>query len=954
MYQQIVTIDLETTGTDFLKDEIIEIGAALVQNGEVISTFSRLVKPKKNITPEIIRLTGITPAMVADAPPLANIIAEFLEFLPDDVLCVAHNATFERSFLRRATKDKFKNAVIDTIGLSRVVFPELESHSLGYLCEFAKINNENAHRALSDALVLAQLWQLINNEMMKIPLSVVSEINYLLVPHFGHPYIDYFQRLEAAITTAQFGKEPITLNHLYRENNLQLPPTEDLTTRENWVKLDRQKVEWVFGEDGALAKLSSDNDLVFSARAGQITMAGAVVTAFNNGTHLLVEAGTGTGKSLAYLIPAVLFARENGVPVVISTNTKNLQEQLFEKDITLVKKTLGIDFAAALLKGRSNYLCLRKLFYLLKHADVELDLDDRMQLLTLLNWSIKTNSGDISENIIFTRPGFTRLWIKLRSQGEDCLGRKCQQYRRCFLRKARNAAMHAQIIVANHSLVFAELNNTRTPSLPPFAQLVFDEAHNLEDAATAHLSIEITPLLLETVSGRLLRYGRKKVRTGLLASIYEKIQSAHEIPAALAQQAITHCSHLIDLAAMITTEGEVFFARVENIRTQHPDKPPTLRFSPDRQRSDLWQPARDAQKNLIGAIGETLSALNIFVEDCKQIEESALAGREEIVRDLTAAAAVLRQFSDDLTFTMSAENEEYVYWLEKISHRENDVALKAAPISIGRLLLERLYANKRSIIFCSATMTVNNKFDFLKNRLGLSLLPVEKLQELNAGTPFNYRQQCRIFAPTFLPEPGEKGGSYTNELEKLLVDVFRQTHGRALALFTSYEMLSHVFHGLAKDMVNDGIKILAQGQSGSRKNITAIFQRDIHSVLLGTHSFWEGVDVVGESLSCLIIARLPFAPVGEPLNEARCEYIEKNGGNAFMQYSLPNAVIKFRQGFGRLIRHHNDKGVVIVADRRIISKRYGINFQNSVPCPTQEITERKIFLQQVKEFLSEA
>ncbi|GHS98155.1 DNA polymerase III subunit epsilon [Planctomycetales bacterium] len=944
MYPEIVTLDLETTGIEMQRDEILEIGAAIIRDGKVVSTFSRLAKPTKPLSPDITRITGITNEMVADAPPLAEVLAEFLAFLPAGALCAAHQAQFDRGFLKAAT-DRFTHRVIDTVGLARILFPELESHSLSFLCAALNITNADAHRALADALALAELWQRLADRALHTPPAVVSEINFLLAVNPTHPYCDYFQRVESELSARHFGDEGKTLFALYPENNLRSSVALNHTAPEKWTRLAREKIEWVFGEDGALAQAFAQ----FTPRPGQIRMAGEVVEAFNQQKHLLIEAGTGTGKTLAYLIPAVIWARENRVPVVISTNTKNLQEQLFEKDLALVKQALGIEVKAALLKGRSNYLCLRKLEYLLRNADNELDLDDRLQLLSLLTWSVKTESGDIAENIVFSRPDFMKLWLKLRSHGDDCSGRKCHHYRRCFLRKARAAAMNAEIVVANHSLIFADLDSA-SPALPPFYQLIFDEAHNLEDAATSHLSVEITPHLLDAVGGRLSRAGRKKSRVGLLVNCSNQLADAGEISPELRDQAAVHNAAALDAMTELYPRSEAFFLAVDNVRLAHRDQPPTLRFSPDTQRSALWREVAAAKEPFAAVLGRALTALKGLLDDLKQLPDET-PWRDDMTRDLEGAANNLRQFGEDLAFALAADNADYVYWLERQSNRQGDVKIIAAPLAVGALLRDKLYAKKQSIVFCSATMTTNGQFNFLRRRLGLDGFDRTQLTELNVGLAFDYAKQCRIFAPTFLCEPNEAGKNYAEELADLLVAVFRQTAGRALGLFTSYEMLRRVFQFVTKEMLNDGIEILAQGQSGSRKSITTLFQQDIHSVLLGTHSFWEGVDVIGESLSCLVIARLPFAAPNDPLNEARCERVEHDGGNAFIDYTMPNAIIKFRQGFGRLIRHPDDHGVVIVADRRIVAKKYGFYFQKSVPCPTISVANRDDLLARIKEFL---
>lgn len=945
LYETVVAIDLETTGPDPFTDQIIEIGAAVYRGGQVVDTFSELAAATATMAAPIIKLTGISPEMLEGKPPLQEVIARFMAFLPADALCIAHNATFERSFLGRATGQKFNHIVLDTVGLSRICFPELESHSLACLSDYLGFVPDTTHRALDDCRTLLNLWALLLERAEKIPPAVIGEINYLLASHQNHPFRDFFRRLEADALTRNFGHAG-RIEDIFPAEEQKPPVQESISDKEDWVKLDRAKVEWVFQEGGFLEK-SFEN---FEPRAGQVEMAGDVVEAFNNGRHLLVEAGTGTGKSLAYLIPAVIWARENGVPVVISTNTKNLQSQLFDKDIPFVKKALGIDFKAAIIKGRSNYLCVRKLLYLLRQAESELDAEERMQMVTILTWAAGTDTGDISENIVTGRPGFWALWAKLSTSGEDCLGRACRHYRRCFLRKARNRALSAQIVVANHSLVFAELN-TKSPNLPEYAQIVFDEAHNLEDAATRHLSIEVSPQRLEIAAGRLLRSGRKGSLTGLIPSIIEKLTSAN-IPEDLRAQALRHAEHLPELLAAVDVPAQGFFGEIDILRKSANDAS-SLRFCPERRREQLWGPVDLARQNLCAALAEVMHTCGHLLADLKEAPEEAFEYQREFIRDLESVVSWLRELTEDMEFVLSAANPDYVYWIERAGNKPGNVRVVAAPTAVGALLHDQLYARKRSVIFSSATMSVRGSFDFLDKRLGIDLIDRARLCQKDVGSPFDYPKQTLVLVPSFLPEPGERGRDYTAELSLLMAEVFRCTRGRALGLFTSYDMLRRSYEMLHNELLGDGIEILAQGQSGSRKNITAVFKRDINSVLLGTHSFWEGVDVVGEALSCLVIARLPFAVFTDPIIEARCERVEAEGGNAFMGYSLPSAVIRFKQGFGRLIRHKNDRGVVIVADRRIVAKKYGRWFQDSLPCKTLVYNDRDKFIRDIVDFLGE-
>ena len=944
MYKTVVAIDLETTGADPMKDQIVEIGAAIYNNGVITATFSELAKNEIPMIPAIIKLTGITPEMLEDKPPLESIIEKFLAFLPVDAVCIAHNANFERAFLKKATGNRFDNIVIDTVGLSRICFPELESHSLACLCEYLEISNDSAHRALSDCITLAKVWQLLMDKLFTLPLPVVGEINYLLASHPTNPYCTFFRELEAAIVTKKFGHTVNNFSDIFEHNDIKIPVFDNIADKDDWVKLDRRKIEWVFEEGGFLEK-SFDS---FEPRSGQIKMSGEVVEAFNESKHLLVEAGTGTGKSLAYLVPAVIWARENNVPVVISTNTKNLQSQLFEKDIPFVKETLGIDFKAAIIKGRGNYLCIRKLMYVLRQADYELDIDERLQMVTVLSWAAWTQTGDISENIVTGRPGFFKTWAKMSCAGDDCLGRACKHYKKCFLWKARAKALNAELVVANHSLVFADLN-MRSPNLPPYSQIIFDEAHNLEDAATSHLSIEISPTRVGVILGRLVHSGRKKHRSGLLPSILDKVQKAR-IEDTLKERLLDSLGSLPDTFDHAEAAANILFSEVDQIRRAGGAQA-SMRFFSEKMDKVKWQPTFEAKEEFIIFLSKIMHTLDSLIDDLKEVEDGILDYQREFIRDLEFSSMTIKEFSEDLVFTLNADNDEYVYWIEKVSNKPGNVRLVAAPIEVGRLLHDQLYSRKRSVIFASATMSVRGKFDFIKKRTGINLINPKNYIEYDAGSPFDFPKQCLVMVPSFLPEPGEKGKDFASELAYLLADVYRDTKGRAMSLYTSYEMLRKSYEILNAELLGDGIDILAQGMSGSRKNITSVFKRDLHSVLLGTHSFWEGVDVVGETLSCLTIARLPFAVFTEPLIEARCEKIESEGGSAFIHYSIPNAIIKFRQGFGRLIRHKGDRGVVIIADRRIITKRYGKTFKDSLPCQTYSYDNQEKMLADIRSFL---
>jgi ATP-dependent DNA helicase DinG len=946
MYETVVAIDLETTGIDPFKDHIIEIGAAVYAGGGIVTSFSELAKSPVALAPGIIQLTGITPEMLNDARPLGEVLADFLAFLPEDCLCIAHNSAFDKAFLAAATKNRFDRILVDTVGLSRICFPFLASHGLESLRETLQLPSGGSHRALADCEVLLQLWQKILEQAYTIPLPIVSEINFLLAGRGNHPYRDFFRKLEGEILTRGFGRHAQSLEELFNAKIPQQPQRRHIEEEMQWQRLEVAETVGLFENGGKLSQAMNS----YEYREGQGEMVRKVCAAFNNQQHLLVEAGTGIGKSLAYLVPSILWSKANDVPVVVSTNTKNLQTQLFEKDLPLIRQALGLEFKSAIIKGRRNYLCLRKMTYLLRQAAQELDAEERMRMLNILPWAVWSETGDISENIVYDRPGFGAFWAKLSTIGDECLGKGCPHQKRCFLRRARARAAEADIVVANHSLVFADIN-MKNPAMPPHAQLVFDEAHNLEAAATRHLSVELSYSRYSFCLGRLSRSGKKNRRTGLLPSIEAQMQAASSADKELREHALARLSETMGHIDLIDVPLTGFFDALKEFLSRSEGGRGPVRFSVDRKIASQWESVTEARETLFSALAEIMRGLESLCENLKDMNPDTMPYQVDFIRDLEASVQWLREITEDTEFVLDGSNDNYVYWIESAMDKHGGARAWAAPRSVGALLHDQVYSRKRSVIFCSATFSVRKSFDFLKKRLGLSLVEPERLLELNAGTPFDYKKQSLVVVPLFLPEPGERGKNYAEELADLLAEVYRRTQGRGLALFTSYDMLKTVAQKLEKELLGDGIQILAQGSSGSRENITTVFKNDIHSVLLGTHSFWEGVDVVGEALSCLTIARLPFAVFTDPINEARCEQVEAEGGNAFLGYSLPSAVIRFRQGFGRLIRHKTDRGVVIVTDRRIIAKRYGSWFRESVPAPLVSFPDRDSFLAEISRFI---
>ncbi|MHC4884989.1 MAG: helicase C-terminal domain-containing protein, partial [Planctomycetota bacterium] len=922
LYDYVVIIDLETTGVDANTHEIMEFGAAVLRDGEILESFDELVATRKPPSLQVQKLTGIQPRDLKDARPLEEVFPEFLEFIErEDALYIAHQASFDRSFLQAVEGGGFQHRMLDTVGLSRILLPSLHSHSLAFLAEQLNLPQPSAHRALADCETTAHLWNRLVREAMDLAPPLLKEINGLFSPLKVHPFREFFRRVGEAQFAQNFGKEARSFRDLFTQHRELIEtkqPERDFDR--DFHPLPPQQVTEVFEDGGTLSTVLE----AYQSRDGQIDMAVEVTQALGQGQHLMVEAPTGIGKSLAYLIPSILFSQQENTPVILSTNTKNLQAQLFEKDIPMVKEALGIDFKSALIKGRGNYLCLRKLFYLLDAADRELDNDERPQIALLLNWATQSESGDISECVLSGRPNFSTLWAKLRTLGDECTGRACKQFHRCFLRRARALSLQADIVVANHALVFSELN-MESAVLPEYRHIVFDEAHNLEAAATDHLSIEVSHMRIVQILSRLHRRGRRNKRgTGLAASIIAALESqACTAPDELATIARRHSDNLLAAVTAASQQVHPFLSALAGTLTRGSGGS-RQRFAAGKKRESLWEPIETEKANLVSSLAAVMRSGEAVAEALLEIPPGGVPYGRDFQRELEAVVQWVREIISDIEFVLAGSEVNYVYWVEQAHAKQGGAIAMAAPLSIAEIMHDQVYARKASVIFSSATLSVRGTFDFLQGRLGIDRIDRDRLRTLCAPSPFDYDEQCMVLVPTFLPEPG--GGNtekYEKELSALMEQVFRRSNGRGMVLFTSYNMLKNCHAALEKGMMGDGIRLLAQGMSGSREHITNLFKHDIHSVLLGTHSFWEGVDVAGESLSCLAIARLPFAVFTDPIVEARCEQLEANGKGAFMNYSVPSAVIRFKQGFGRLIRSRSDRGVIILADRRVVAKRYG-------------------------------
>ena len=705
----------------------------------------------------------------------------------------------------------------------------------------------------------------------------------------------------------------------------------------------------------------------YEERPGQIDMLKAIVRAFNGREHLMIEAGTGVGKSLAYLIPSILWAAANDTTVIVSTATRNLQSQLIHADIPKALRVLDAGvrgkFRVALLKGRGNYLCLRAVDEFFASGYWTMTDGEKDEMPHFIDWLKSTPDGDLD-----AYEGLSRSLLTC--PGEECSGRRCPHYARCFVHRARKAAAEAHLVVANHALVLAEATNPGSGILPAYGRLVLDEAHNLESVATEYLSYEFSLPALWRLLNRLQRRGRgKRSRpSGILAGVERQVQKGVLAGGAVGERVTRLLGDIASSTVRIVNAAEELADFAERLLRPAKGKGTMLRYrvAADGVRSyslhgifkpygeDGWD--ENAFFRVQTAFESQMAEMVHLLHDLRDtLNDSAPEGEFNYCADLAVQTAgvaeALIAFVNETNVVLRGNLETHAYWIERIrpEKRPSYVRLVAAPLSVAESLRKCLYDPKDSVILSSATLRVGNDFKYMARRLGCQ----DRFQALTATSPFDYLRQSLVLAPDCLPDPSVDPVRYADALAKMMRDLFSETHGRALVLFTSYEMMKAVAASARPDLADAGIELLVQGEGMSRETMTTALRQSANTVLFGAQSFWEGVDVAGEALSCVVLARLPFAQVGDPVVEARAEKIDSEGGNSFRDYSLPEAVIRFRQGFGRLIRTRRDRGIVVITDPRIVTKSYGAVFRRSIPTTVHTVTDLPDLLRRVGDFFGE-
>ena len=901
-----IALDLETTGLEPGRDEIIEIGAVKFRGIEVLETYQTFVKPRQVLPVKIARLTGIDAADLVDAPTFNAVGPDFVRFIKSYPI-VGHSIGGDLRFLA-AQGMRVPQPAYDTFELATLLVPQLPSYSLSSLAEHFKIEHPDAHRALADADVTRQAFIALLDRIAELSVGELHEIAEMTAT-LNWPVGKLFGEL-AKRRVKTLWQAPIVPRPKNTERPPALDPTGDVTP------LDIDAVGAFFGESGILSRTFAG----YEPRTQQAEMAQAVAQALNDGDALMVEAGTGTGKSISYLVPAAEWARQRGERVIISTNTINLQDQLSSKDIPALQAILASEedglppLRAVQLKGRGNYLCLKRYddFRAVKeHSD-----DEMRALVKLQLWLPATESGDRAEIMLMQNE--TAAWNHVNVNPDLCMRQRCPLYDQCFFFKARAEADNAHLVVVNHALL---LSDVKSPGiLPRYDHVIIDEAHNLEDVATDQLGFAIAQSEFFGLLDDIHLAGGPRLVQGLLAEwpVQFKLstvnpkdrQKLEDLSADLRPRV----ERAREAAQALFSAFEYAMQRDKSVSQYDP----RLRLTAKVRTLAAWTQVETAWENLSFNLRSTADGLQKFQTILEGLEGRDISDYDGLLQRVKGMAKISLEVLEQLDMVVYG-NEETVAWLTG-DQRRNELIVQAAPIDVGPVLTERLWSNKRSVVLASATLSVNRSFDYPKARLGL-----EQASELQLESPFDYAKSTLLYLPTDMPEPNEK--SYQRALEDALIALVRATGGRTLALFTANSALRQTYSGISEALEREEITTMAQGLDGSRRSLIQRFKADPRSVLLGTASFWEGVDVVGNALSVLVITKLPFSVPNDPVFSARSEGFE----DAFGEYAVPQAILRFKQGFGRLIRSKEDRGIVVVLDRRLLSKRYGQTFLNSLP-----------------------
>jgi DNA polymerase-3 subunit epsilon/ATP-dependent DNA helicase DinG len=922
-----VSLDLETTGLDPDVDEIIEVAAIRFDADGVIDTYQSMVNPGRRLEYRISLLTGIDASSLDHAPHFGSLAAEIEQFLGLDPI-VGQNPTFDTTFLARKGVQVF-GPTYDTFDLAAIMLPGLTQKSLGGIADHLGIEFTVRHRALADAEAAMRVFVALRKQLAASHPDLLAEA----------------ERIAAA--------SDWPLRHLLREIAAERPRTPGDADREGFVHgyvkappplsdplaPSTRLVTTAPDEPARIIGSNAAREAVaeFEERPQQTEMARAVAETIVERGELIVEAGTGVGKSLAYLLPAAMHAVRNNARMVVSTNTINLQEQLTSQDIPIARRLLaaaGIDpdsLQVTQLKGRRNYLCLLR-WSAAQRAAV-LSSDEARVLVRMLFWLADTDTGDRAE--LGLRREEEPAWFRISAQDGGCMTMQCPFVRdgSCFLLRARKRADAAHLLVVNHALLLSDVAAGGNV-LPEYQHLVVDEAHHLESEATNQFGFSASESeVLDWLEGVHTRTGRDR-EGGLVATIMAATRASQQILGP-APQLQSLARALADAVGRVRPRVPAFFRDLQTFGQQHAAERGDydervminrgVRVQPD------WAQIESAWFDTEEFIGGVCALIDELLAMLAQVNPADILDRDAVIAEASDLLSRGDELRNGLSRIIGHDDRETICWLT-MARRDATPSLSSAPLNVAEKLRAGLFGSKESVVLTSATLSTDGNFDYIKNRLGLG-----DARALMLGSPFDYKTSTLLLTPSDMPEPQSPG--YAAAVQSALIELVKASEGRALVLFTSHAALQTAYAGIKRPLEEQEILVLGQGIDGAPRQLLSVLRENQRVVILGAASFWEGVDVTGEALSMLVIARLPFPVPSDPIYQARSELFDQ----PFEEYALPQAILRFKQGFGRLIRRKTDRGAIVVLDRRLRSRTYGESFMRSLPpCTARELPMRDI------------
>lgn len=920
-----VAIDVETTGLSPDEDKIIELGAVKFQGERQIDSFETFVNPGRHLSEFVKRFTGITQAEVDRADSMSAVAASFAQFVGSSPV-VGHNVAFDLGFLS-SNGITLSGSRCDTWDMAFVLMPGAREYSLPRLAASLGIEHPRPHRAIPDASATHGVFIKLLERASKLDLYSLAEMEQLAA-RSQWVLADILRSLEAERVAASIQgpsaaveiQQP-TPSHRTMVGGLDLPALKErlrygraLRANDTKTPVDADQVAALLRDQGPLSQTMDG----FEERAEQVTMARAVAEAVNRGDRLIVEAGTGVGKSLAYLLPAALYALKNNKRVVVSTNTINLQDQLVAKDIPALIKAidtaepgLGKQLKYAQLKGRANFICIKR--QLLLRSSESLSADEARLLSKSMVWLRDTETGDRSELNLSNRRA-AQPWDRLSADGAPgCTGVKGV----CFLQAARRKAAASHLIVVNHALLMSDINAGGT-LIPDYDLLIVDEAHHLEEEATKHLGFDLSQVGIDDYLRSLT--GDRGLLNQIVSAL--RVSSAASGREATVQEV---SGRIMSVLPAVRDASAAMFATMDGLtqgEENRGERDQEVRITAGTRSQPGWAQVEILWQNVDAALAELRGEMDALTTALDGLEQAGVPNYDGLVMETGDRLQVIREQRERLDEFVPHPKSDGIYWVTR-DRRTGSLTLHAAPLRVGDHLAEQLFSEKEAVVLTSATLATNGTFDHIRDRTGFP-----DTEELLLGSPFDFPNAAMLGVPEDMPEP--TSWAYQAAVEQAVMDAAMAAGGRTMALFTSHAALQATAGGIRSNLQAHGLNVLAQGVDGPPHRLMQRFVEESESVLLGTASFWEGVDLAGDVLKVLLVARLPFSVPTAPVFAARSEEFE----DPFSEYAVPQAILRIRQGFGRLIRTKTDRGAVVILDRRIVSRKYGKAFLDSLPPTT--------------------